>query len=297
MAELAPSDGADEYRLGFAGDTFNTAWYLRRLRPDLSVSFLSAVGSDDISGRMLDFMDRSGIGTEHVARHAGRSVGLYMISLKDGERSFAYWRDTSAARLLADDETRLRQAIDTADLIYFSGITLAILSEAARMRLLGVLDAARAKGRTVAFDPNLRPHLWSDDGTMRATVMRAAVVSDIVLPSHEDEAAHFGDADPQATAARYAAFGTGTVVVKNGGGAVHYLNGEGRGTVAIEPACDVVDTTAAGDSFNAGFLATIDTPSSPEARIRAAADVARQVIGGRGALVPLATPAVFGRTG
>ena len=106
MVELAPA-GDGLLRQGFAGDTFNTAWYLKRLRPDWQVDYLSAVGSDAISDAMLGFMAAAGIGTDHVARRTERTVGLYLITLDKGERSFSYWRSQSAARTLADDPVAL----------------------------------------------------------------------------------------------------------------------------------------------------------------------------------------------
>lgn len=287
MAELAPLDNPGDYRLGFAGDTFNTAWYLRQLRGDAEVSYLTAVGSDGISDRMLGFMESAGIGTRHITRRPDRSVGMYMITLKDGERSFSYWRDTSAARLLADDDAVLARAMDSADLVYFSGITLAILSDAARGRLLQALNTARGQGKRIVFDTNLRSRLWRDTEQMNAGIMAGAEVSDIVLPSYEDEAAHFGDADPQATADRYLRAGAYRVIVKNGPEPVLFVDGDERGEVPIMPAERVVDTTSAGDSFNAGLFATLDTEVPMADRITLAAAVARQVIGGKGALVTL----------
>ena len=287
MAELAPLGMPGDYRLGFAGDTFNTAWYLRQLRPDLAVSYLSALGFDEISDRMLRFMTEAGIATDHVARHPGRSVGMYMISLSNGERSFSYWRDTSAARLMASDEAALDRAVMQADLVYFSGITLAILDEPGRDRLLGVLKSARALGKIVAFDPNLRPRLWSDELSMTAAIMQGAGVSGIVLPSFEDEAAYFGDVDPPATADRYARSGASTVVVKNGADPVHILHQGARTDVAVAPVRHVVDTTSAGDSFNAGLLSTWGGDLPISAQVERAAAVAGLVVGGKGALVRL----------
>lgn len=287
MAELAPLGAPDDFRLGFAGDTFNTAWYLRQLRPDADVTFLSVVGCDGISDRMVEFMQDAGIATGHVARCAQRSVGLYLITLNEGERSFSYWRDTSAARLLADDVEALQNAAAGADLIYFSGITLAILAGPAQDRLLQVLGSARSAGKTIAFDPNLRPRLWSDADHMTQTIMRGAAVSDIVLPSFEDEAGHFGDADPQATARRFQSAGASTVVVKNGPEPVHYVHGGQSGDVSPTPVANVVDTTSAGDSFNAALFAAMGGTRSLENCIRQAAAVAGQVVGGKGALVTL----------
>ena len=118
MVELAlQPDGA--YAMGFAGDTFNTAWYARRSLPEAwRVGYLSAVGRDAVSDRMLAFMTGAGIDTRAVARLPDRTVGLYMIELVKGERSFSYWRGQSAARALAADAARLAAALDGVTLAY-----------------------------------------------------------------------------------------------------------------------------------------------------------------------------------
>lgn len=287
MAELAPTDREGDYRLGFAGDTFNTAWYLARA--GIAVSFLSAVGDDDISARMRGAMREGGIDDGPVATVPGSTVGLYLISLADGERSFTYWRGQSAARHLAADPARLRRAFEGCDLIYLSGITLAILDPAACATLLDALDEARAAGRTVAFDPNLRPRLWPDADRMRDAVTAAAGRADIALPSHEDEASWFGDADPGATAARYAAAGATTVVVKDGAAPVIWRHEGQTGGVPVAPVPRVVDTTAAGDSFNAGLLAGLAEGAALPDAIARGCRIAGQVVQGRGALVPVDT--------
>ncbi|MEO0357389.1 MAG: PfkB family carbohydrate kinase, partial [Pseudomonadota bacterium] len=150
MAELAPTGPPDAYKLGFAGDTFNTAWYLARIAPDIDVRYLTAVGDDTISREMRAFIRDSQISDRHVQVIEGKTVGLYLIHLQSGERSFSYWRDSSAARQLAADPTALTLAMQEADLIYYSGITLAILDPAARQVLFDALDNARAAGKTVA---------------------------------------------------------------------------------------------------------------------------------------------------
>lgn len=285
MVEMAPSATVGDYRMGFAGDTLNTAWYLRRvLATDWTVDYVTAVGQDAVSDRLVGFIGGAGIGTAHVARLTGRTVGLYLIELKNGERSFSYWRGQSAARLLANDAARLGHAFADAGIVYLSGITLAVLEGAGRATLYAALAAARAAGARVVFDPNLRPRLWADDATMCAEVMAAAALSDIVLPSHEDEATFFGDADVQATADRYASAGAGLVVVKNGGGAMLTREGAGYASHAPEVVASIVDTTAAGDSFNAGFLAAWLAGGDVAAAVRAGARLAAQVIGQRGAL-------------
>lgn len=288
MVELAPLAGEGQFAMGFAGDTFNTAWYVRRcLAGDWAVDYVTALGTDPLSGRMAAFMADAGIGTDHVARLAGRTPGLYMIELVEGERSFSYWRGQSAARELAQDAAALDAAFDGAGVVYFSGITLAILVPDDRARFLTAVSKARAAGALVVFDPNLRPRLWPDTATMCAAVMQAAALADIALPSHDDEAVHFGDAGLEATAARYAGAGVPLVVVKNGAGAMLVLDRgvETRHLPEVVPV--VVDSTAAGDSFNAGFLAAHLAGAPLDDAVRRGAGLAARVLGAKGALVPV----------
>ncbi|MFT7059715.1 MAG: 2-dehydro-3-deoxygluconokinase, partial [Pseudorhodobacter sp.] len=175
MVEMAPSGADGNFKMGFAGDTLNTAWYMRRALPQAwQVDYLTALGTDGVSDNMVGFLKEAGIGTDHIARLSGRTVGLYLIELKDGERSFAYWRGQSAARLLAADAARLQAGLTGAGVILLTGITLAILESADRETLYAALANARAMGAQVVFDPNLRPKLWPDAETMCRVIMEAA---------------------------------------------------------------------------------------------------------------------------
>ncbi|MDZ7603220.1 MAG: sugar kinase [Hoeflea sp.] len=285
MVEMAPS-GDSTYRLGFAGDTLNTAWYAKRaLGEDWDVAYLTAVGDDGISRHMTDFIGDAGIRTDLIREVPGKTVGLYLIQLQDGERSFAYWRSDSAARRLAHDPAVLKAALTGAGVVYFSGITLAILPAGDRTVLLDAIAQARRNGATVVFDSNLRPRLWDDLETMREAVMAAARVSDIILPSHDDEARFFGDPSPDATASRYAQAGASLVVVKNGAGEIVSLERGEIGRHDPVRADSIVDTTAAGDSFNAGLLAAYLERGDLAEAIGAGARLAAYVISRRGALV------------
>lgn len=288
MVEL--SAAGELWRLGIAGDTLNTAWYLRGLLgAEWSVGYLSRTGMGAFSQRMLDFLNDSNIDASFVSRDPVREIGLYAITLQDGERSFSYWRDNSAAKRLADDPAALARALAGASIACLSGITLAILPPEGRAALLEALNAARARGTRIVFDPNLRPRLWEDAETMRATV-QAAASCDLILPSLDDESTHFGDADAQATIARYLAAGARQVVVKAGGGPVRFGGADGAGIVADLPRVQPVDTTAAGDSFNAGYLAArLAGAAIPEAITRAHG-LSLTVIAHPGALVAQAIP-------
>jgi 2-dehydro-3-deoxygluconokinase len=284
MVEMAPAQTAGQFQMSFAGDTLNTAWYLHRAQPQWTVDYLTAIGTDNASQNMVQFLNAEGLGIDDLIEVPERTVGLYMIELSNGERSFSYWRSQSAARLLAADKTALEQRLLNRDMIYFSGITLAILEGEGRENLLAALATARSNGAQIVFDPNLRPKLWADTKTMCELITRAAEVSDVVLPSHDDEAAFFGDAGPQATIERYLEAGATTVIGKNGAGEILYSHDGVAGTIHPKPVNKIVDTTAAGDSFNAGFIAKFPD-GDIEGAILAGCDLAGKVICGRGALV------------
>jgi 2-dehydro-3-deoxygluconokinase len=285
MVEMAAA-GAGAFRQGFAGDTFNTAWYARRvLGPDWQVSYFTAVGDDAVSTRMLAFMEEQGVETAHVRRIKGRMPGLYLIDLHDGERSFTYWRETSAARALADDRAALTRAVDGADAIYFSGVTLAILVPDRRRDLLSVLSQAKARGALVGFDSNLRPSLWQDASEMRAAIRAAAKASTLALPTVPDEAELFQEPDAESVARRYLEDGVSEVVVKAGADPALIVWPEGRCLVAPETKIVPVDTTGAGDSFNGAYIAARLDGDPPDAAARRAHATAGRVIQAYGALV------------
>jgi 2-dehydro-3-deoxygluconokinase len=294
MVELAPVGDA-LYRRGFAGDTYNFAWYLRRLLPaDWRVGYGTWLGTDALSDELEAAIAEAGIDTTAIRRTSDRTVGLYMIELRDGERSFTYWRSQSAARLLASDAAWLEAQLEGASLVLFSGITLAVVEPEHRATLLAALARARAGGTTIAFDSNLRPRLWPDTRTMCTALMQAADVADIALPSFEDEQRYFGDETIDATLDRYRARGARTVVVKNGADAIVAWDATEGAARLQPPRVAAVDTTAAGDSFNAGFFAArLRSASLPEA-LGAGARLAAAVVGHPGALVPAAVDAFAG---
>jgi 2-dehydro-3-deoxygluconokinase len=288
MVELAPMEGG-LYAQGFAGDTLNTCWYLRRLSPDeRRVGYLTRVGEDALSSRLLDFLTASGLDVRAVSRDPERTLGLYLIQLEGAERHFSYWRDQSAARRLADDPVRLDEALEDAALIHVSGITLAIVEALGRRNLLAALATARARGALVSFDPNVRRRLWPDEATLRDAMSEMFAACDIALPSFDDEAGVWGDADPRASAARIAALGVREIVVKNGAGPA-WVFADGAGAeVPARRSGDARDTTGAGDSFNAGYLAARLAGFGAVDACQFAHGLAAEVVRHPGALAPVA---------
>lgn len=295
MIELS-SAGPDLWRQGFAGDVFNTLWYARaHLSDAYGVQFHTGLGVDDMSARMRGFFGDHGVDLATAVTVQNRVPGLYAITLNGAERSFTYWRNQSAARLMmTGDLNALTQAFDAAGLVYFSGITLAILDDAGRASLLDMAARAKAAGKTVAFDPNLRPRLWDSTTQMCDWVMKAAAVSTLALPSFDDEAVHFGDADTGACADRYHAAGVRDVVVKDGTGATILSGTAGRQALPVTPVSGVRDTTAAGDSFNGALFAHLMVKGDLAGAIRAGQACAAKVVCEPGALIDQAMFAQIG---
>lgn len=287
MIEL--SGGTDDlWRMGIAGDTLNTAWYARASLPDdWRVSYGTVIGSDGFSAKVPAFLTANGIHTDALFTHPNRSIGLYAISLTNGERSFSYWRDTSAAKTLADDPAMLATMTDGAEMVHVSGITLAILSTQGRQNLIAHLMKCRANGVKIVLDPNIRMRLWEDAETAKQILTAAAQAADIILPSFDDEATLFGDASPEETCQRYLDAGVKTVVVKNGAGPMTvHENGKSfliDGLKMVNP----IDTTGAGDSFNGAFLAALLQGQSILSAVHAGHAMAAKVVMHHGALVPM----------
>ena len=288
MVEFAPTpDGT--LRQGFAGDVFNTLWYSAQLLgPGWKVRFQTALGCDALSDELMAFAQDAGIDCSTVPRLQGAMPGLYMIRLNDGERSFLYWRGQSAARRMMEHVDLVAAQMTGADVVYLSGITLAILPKAARAALIALMARARDAGALVVFDPNIRPALWDSAQTMRDTLMQAAAWSSLVLPSFDDDASAFGDTSPAQSADRYHMAGAALVVVKNGASPVLVRSAQGVQSQDTPPLTGLlIDSTAAGDSFNAGFLAEYLRSTDPGAAVRVGQKLAARVVQGRGALVAL----------
>jgi 2-dehydro-3-deoxygluconokinase len=293
LIELAR--GADgRFALSSGGDTFNTAVYLARAGVD--VAFATALGDDSYSDSIMALAAAEGVSGHLVLRVPGRLPGLCLVENGPaGERSFRYWREGAPARDFFElpDWMLIAQNLMSARLIYFSGITLSLYSNNGLGRFLALLEAARQQGAKVAFDGNFRPRGWKGDLARTRTVFIEALKRvDIALPTFDDEAVLWGDPSPETTVARLQAFGIGEIVVKNGPNSALVAAAGVQEFVPVPEVTVPVDATAAGDGFNAGYLAARLAGTDPAQAASAAHRLAGDVIRHQGAFVPRANAAV-----
>jgi 2-dehydro-3-deoxygluconokinase len=289
MVELARGpDG--RFALGYGGDTFNTAVYLARA--GVPTAYATLVGDDPYSSGIIELARAEGVATDLITALPGRNAGLYMIeTAASGERTFHYWRDRAPARELFDgDQVRaVAAAMNAAAMVYLSGITLSLYSARGLNALETALAAAKTCGAHVAIDGNYRPRGWGGDmARARATFERFFRLADIALPTFDDEQMLWGDAAPEQTLARLGGWGIGEVALKRGAEGATVVAGGVARAVGVPMPVKPIDTTAAGDSFNAAYLAARLQAQSPADAARAGHALAGVVIQHRGAIVPRA---------
>lgn len=292
MIEL--SQNGAELQRGFGGDTLNTSVYLARQvdKNSLAVHYVTALGEDSFSRQMLEAWRQEGLHTGLIQRLEHRLPGLYYIETDaSGERTFYYWRNEAAARFWLESERSAEVCAELArfDYLYLSGISLAILNETSRNRLMALLKQARASGCKVIFDNNYRPRLWVSLEETQSVYRQMLACTDIAFLTLDDEDALWGTRPVSDVIQRTQAAGVSEVVIKRGAESC-LVAVKGEAVLEI-PAVKlekekVIDTTAAGDSFSAGYLAVRLSGGSAEAAAKRGHLTASTVIQYRGAIIP-----------
>jgi 2-dehydro-3-deoxygluconokinase len=278
----------DTFARSYAGDAYNTAVYLKRSLPGAQVQFLTASGDDPMSNAMRRSWNAQGIDDALAFSVAGGSPGLYLIETDAlGERTFQYWRNDSAAkRWFALLQARGESILRGADIVYFSGIALAILNPDERAAAVEFLRHARAHVGRIAFDPNVRLRLWHSPLVAEQTMRAALGACDIALPSAEDLASLFHINEPMRQLDLLAAMGVSEVALTLGAHGCIVADGERRTRLSAPAVERVIDTSGAGDAFNGAYLANRLLGNSPEKAAQAALLVASRVVTHAGAIVP-----------
>ena len=281
---------------GFGGDTLNTAVYIARQVADsqLSVHYVTALGTDSFSSEMMAAWQQEKVQTALIQRLENKLPGLYVIETDArGERTFYYWRNDAAARFWLESEgaEEICQQLASFDYLYLSGISLAILSAQSREKLLALLATCRQRGGKIIFDNNYRPRLWASVKESQDAYQLMLAHTDIAFLTLDDETLLWGEAPLDQVIARTHAAGVSEVVIKRGAESC-LISLAGKPVVEVPavqlPAASVVDTTAAGDSFSAGYLAVRLSGGSASEAAQRGHLTASTVIQHRGAIIPLA---------
>jgi 2-dehydro-3-deoxygluconokinase len=294
MIELKQAQGDCQdglFSRGYGGDTLNTAVYLARLGVD--VDYVTALGDDPLSDEMIAGWEAEDVGTSRVARLKGKLPGIYVIQTDaKGERRFFHWRESAAARSLMDlpETDDILDSLATYDVVYLSAITLSLYGADGRARLIAALGRARQRGARVAFDTNFRTRGWPDLDIARAAYCDAFEAADIVLASTEDLLPLFAGESNKGMMARIS---SPEVVLKlSEPASMLRFNGVVHEVRAEPVTTPVVDTTAAGDSFAAAYIAARLTGAEPLEAARAGHRLGGVVVCYPGAIIPrLAMPA------
>ncbi|MGR5001981.1 sugar kinase [Vibrio celticus] len=289
MVELTKNQG--ELKQSFGGDTLNTAVYLSRLTEQHGVitSYVTGLGRDSFSQEMLTAWQQEKINTEMVYLSKDKLPGMYAIeTADDGERSFHYWRNDSAAKYWLRDHSveALANQFWQHQMIYLSGISLAILPQDCLESLIKLLKICRNEGVKIAFDNNFRPALWGDLDVARSVYKEILSLTDIAFLTFDDEVLLWGDETEQQAIDRTLALGVEEIVVKRGGDECFVVTNDTFESVAANKIEKIVDTTAAGDSFSAGYLAKRIIGGDMAESARSGHLVAGTVIQYRGAIIP-----------
>ena len=284
MVELSQR-GDGLYERAFAGDAYNTAVQLKRSAPAAQVQFATIIGQDALSAAMKAAWEEEGLDTSLAFTEPGGIPGLYVIDTDAaGERTFSYWRGQSAARRWLPAMEAAVGAIEGADLVYFSGISLAILPLDQRRRALEFIRTLTARVGRLAFDPNVRPALWESREVMVETTNAAIDFASVVLPSLDDAHQLWGGRDATVHVAHLLDVGVAEVALTLGAAGCIVADRRTAAQTIAAPAASVVDTSGGGDAFNGAYLAARLAGASPLNAARAGLALAAKAVAHRGAL-------------
>lgn len=293
MLELSGLQPDGSAGFGFGGDTANTAIYLSRLLGEAAkVGYLTRLGQGPFARNLATALDDERVFLSPYAQTEAGAPGLYAISTDSvGERSFTYWRSEAAVRHLLTGEIADREVefLFDFDVLYLSGITLAVLSDDGRARLLNVIEAFASKGLEVMFDVNYRPHLWQSHSphvNVPSLMGRVIAASTIVKIGQDEGAAVFDTKTVAQTIERLSEFGEAALVVTDGAARITVYADGNTDSIEFDTVARVVDATAAGDSFSAGLLAARLAGASLQQSAKAGQQLAARVIQFPGAIIP-----------
>lgn len=291
MIELAPA-GAGLFRSGVAGDTYNTAVMLSQLGAE--VCYATVLGDDNFSSQIRQVMQQHGLTSIAVLTLKAQQPGLYCITNSaDGERSFSYWRQQSAARQAFQSDLlfeQLLQAISHCRDIYWSGITLSLMSDSVLSRWLDFLSQLQHRGGRVYFDTNFRAALWQGRHDKLACYQAALLHCDYFLPSLDDCLAIWSCDGVDQTLDQLQRLlplsGLAPVICLTAEQQVFWLEAATVQKFSLQFSQQMVDATGAGDAFSGALIVALQQGMAAGQAIAVAHSAASTVVQHQGAILP-----------
>jgi len=286
MIELMNSS-PNTFKQSYAGDTFNTAVYLKRVFNQNKVHFITALGTDAYSENMRNYFQQENIETEFLFQSKDKIPGLYAIQTDDnGERSFTYWRENSAARQVMQHlNDEIVNQIAQGDVLFFSGISLAVIQSKDREQFWSFIKKLKAAQVQIVFDPNYRPRMWDSTEQAKQQFELAFSYADVALPGVDDFQQLYSLTCVEEIIEFLQPFDFQELIIKDGAKNISWLADNQLHQFTIEAASNVVDTTSAGDAFNGVYLGARAQGFSISNAIALAAKTAALVIQHQGAIV------------
>ncbi len=245
-----PIESADTFTRSLAGDSFNICVAAQRL--GTSTGYVTRLGDDPFADYLLGTFQSLGIDTSSVKRVDGFNAVHFVAQLPNGDRDFVYYRSGSAPSTLEPDDLD-EEYIASAKVLHCSGVAQAI-SESARQTVLRAAQIAKERGIKVSYDPNYRYQLWGPEDIREAASELLPYV-DYLLPNVPDDSRALIDSeDPNQVVEHFRNMGVPVVAVTRGEHGALIGCDEGVFEIPAYRPEVTVDTTAAGDAFNGGFI-------------------------------------------
>ena len=273
------------YNQSFAGDTLNFCNYLDKKK--LNAFFLSAIGKSEINQSLLDFVKSKKISTKYIKQINKIEVGLYLIKNKNnGEKQFFYWRDESAAKVYFNniDFLNLYKELKNFDYIYFSGITLSIIHVSKLNNFIKLLKLLKNKKIKIVFDLNIRPNRWNKKN-LNIFLDLVLKFVDICFLSGEDMNYWKNKNNIKSYEQIVRKYKIKHSIFRKNAEYTYVFLNKTRYVFKNKLIKKVVDTSGAGDGFNAAYLSNFIVNNDPVLALKAGSSLGSKIVMKKGAIV------------
>ena len=273
------------YNQSFAGDTLNFCNYLDKKK--LNAFFLSAIGKSEINQSLLNFVKSKNISTKYIKQINQFEIGLYLIKNKDnGEKQFFYWRDESAAKQYFNniDFLNLYKELKNFDYIYFSGITLSIIHISKLNNFIKLLKLLKSKKIKIVFDFNIRPSRWNKKN-LNIFLDSVLKFVDICFLSGEDMNYWKNKNNIKSYEQIVRKYKLKHSIFRKNAKFTYVFLNKTRYVFKNKLLKRVVDTSGAGDGFNAAYLSNFIVNNDPVLALKAGSSLGSKIVMKKGAIV------------